>query len=149
MERIVIRQANEGDVARILELYRDAGIEAEQRFTIDEARAQLVLFRKYPSYRVFVAELEGEIAGTYELLIMDNLAKRGRRSGIVEDVAVSPRFQGKGVGRAMMLHAREQCKQAGCYKFVLSSGLKRTAAHDFYDALGFEKHGFSFRTDVS
>jgi len=148
MEDIVIREAREADVARILELYHETGIEAEPGFTLEEAREQLALFLRYPSLRVFVAELQGEIVATYELLIMDNLAKRGRRSGVVEDVAVSPRLQGQGIGRAMMRHAQEQCRQAGCYKFVLSSGLQRTGAHDFYDALGFEKHGYSFRVDV-
>ena len=108
MEDIVIREAREADVARILELYHEAGIEAEPGFTLEEAREQLALFLRYPSLRVFVAELQGEIVATYELLIMDNLAKRGRRSGVVEDVAVSPRLQGQGIGRAMMRHAQEQ-----------------------------------------
>ena len=148
MEDILIREAHEQDVARILELYREAGIEAETGFTPQEARVHMALFLRYPSFRVFVAEVQGEVVGTYELLIMDNLAKRGRRSGVVEDIAVSPRLQGRGMGRAMMLHAQEQCRQAGCYKLVLSSGLKRTGAHDFYDATGFKKHGYSFRVDV-
>jgi ribosomal protein S18 acetylase RimI-like enzyme len=148
MQDILIREAREQDVARILELYREAGIETEPGFTPPEARVHLALFLRYPSFRVFVAEVQGEVVGTYELLIMDNLAKRGRRSGVVEDVAVSPRLQGRGIGRAMMLHALQECRQAGCYKLVLSSGLKRTAAHDFYEATGFEKHGYSFRVDV-
>ena len=148
MEDILIREAREQDIAGILALYREAGIEAEPGFTPQEARVHMAVFLEYPSFRVFVAELQGEVVGTYELLIMDNLAKRGRRSGVVEDVAVSPRFQGRGVGRAMMLHAHQQCRQAGCYKLVLSSGLKRTGAHDFYDAMGFARHGYSFRVDV-
>ena len=147
MGEILIRDAREEDVARILEIYREAGVESES-FTAEEGRAHFGVFQRYPSYRIFVAIVDEEIAGTYELLIMDNLAKRGRKSGIVEDVAVSPRFQGRGIGRAMMLHAREQCRQAGCYKFVLSSGLKRAAAHDFYDAVGFERHGFSFKAEL-
>src|SRR5215469_18923159 len=148
MEDILIREAREQDVARILELYGEAGIEAETGFTPQEARVHMALFLPYPSLRVFVAEVQREVVGTYELLIMDNLAKCGRRSGVVEDIAVWPRLQGRGIGRAMMLHAQQQCRQAGCYKLVLSSGLKRTGAHDFYDATGFEKHGYSFRVDV-
>lgn len=147
MGEILIREAREEDVARILEIYREAGVES-QSFTAEEGRAHFAVFNQYPNYRVFVAIADGEIAGTYELLIMDNLAKRGRKSGVVEDVAVSPRHQGRGIGRAMMLHARERCQEAGCYKLVLSSGLKRTAAHDFYDAIGFERHGFSFKVEL-
>jgi GNAT superfamily N-acetyltransferase len=66
---------------------------------------------------------------------------------VVEDVAVLPSMQGKGIGRVMMEHARSECRRAGCYKLALSSNLKRTDAHRFYDSLGFERHGFSFVTD--
>lgn len=145
MEGLLIREANANDVPQILALYRSAGIESEMPFTPEQAQEHFAVFARYPSYRVFVAILEGEIVGTYELLIMDNLAKHGRRSGIVEDVAVSLKHQGHGIGRAMMQHARQQCHEAGCYKLTLSSGLGRTDAHAFYDSVGFERHGFSFR----
>jgi GNAT superfamily N-acetyltransferase len=148
MDALVIREASEDDVAAILELYRDAELEGEPAFTIEEAQAHLAVFSRYPSYRIFVAVLDEEIVGTYELLIMDNLAKGGRKSAVVEDVAVSPKFRGQGIGRAMMMHAREQCKRARCYKFVLSSNLKRADAHAFYESLGFEKHGSSFRVEL-
>ena len=40
------------------------------------------------------------------------------------------------------------CRQKGCYKMMLSSNLRRTGAHAFYESLGFEKHGYSFRIDL-
>ena len=114
---------------------------------MEEAREHFARFRQYPYYRIFVAETGGTIAGTYALMIMDNLAKRGARSGVVEDVAVLPGRQGQGIGRAMMEHARAQCRDAGCYKLSLSSNLNREAAHRFYDSLGFERHGYSFQVN--
>ena len=148
MDRLVIREAREDDVAAILELYRDAELEGEPAFKVEQAQAHLAVFRRYPNYRIFVALTDERIVGTYELLIMDNLAKGGRKSGVIEDVAVSPEYRGRGIGRAMMMHAREQCRQAACYKFVLSSNLKRADAHAFYEVLGFEKHGYSFRVEL-
>lgn len=139
-----IREASEADLGAILRLYTDSGIDGGRSFTVEEARAHFARFRDYPNYRVYVAWVEGAIAGTYALLLLDNLAKRGARTGVVEDVAVDPRSQRRGVGRAMMQHAREQCRAAGCYKLMLSSGLPRTAAHRFYESLGFERHGYSF-----
>src|SRR5258706_13790865 len=136
-----IRAATEADIPGILRAYSTAGIDASAAYTPDEARAQFALLERYPSYRIFVAEIDGVIAGTYALIILDNLAKRGARAGAGEDVAVLPDRQGSGIGRAMMEHAREQCRAAGCYKMTLSSNLKRDAAHRFYDALGFERHG--------
>jgi len=148
MTQVVVREASEADLAAILRVYSEAGIDSGSAFTVEEAREHFAGWRQYPYYRIFVAEAGGEIAGTYALLIMDNLAKRGARSGVVEDVAVLPAWQGHGVGRAMMEHARAQCRTAGCYKLSLSSNLKREAAHRFYDALGFERHGYSFQVSV-
>jgi len=145
---IAIREAIESDIPAILRLYMAAAVGAGESFTEEEAREQFAVIRSYPNYRLFVAVLEEKIVGTYELLIMDNLAKRGRRSGVVEDVAVDPDYQGRGIGRAMMEHAREECCKAGCYKFALSSNLNREDAHRFYDSLGFERHGYSFRVEL-
>ena len=144
MTPVAIREAGEADLADILRAYAEAGIDNGATFTPEEAREHFARFRDYPSYRIFVAEMGGAIVGTYGLLIMDNLAKRGARSGVVEDVAVLPAWQGHGIGRAMMEHARAQCSDARCYKLTLSSNLKREAAHRFYDSLGFERHGYSF-----
>ncbi len=144
MTEVTIREATESDVPAILRAYAEAGIDGGRSFTAEEAVRHFAFLRRYPSYRIFVGLLDGEFAGTYALLILDNLAKRGAKCGVVEDVAVLPDRQGKGVGRAMMDHAREQCRLAGCYKLTLSSGLPRESAHRFYESLGFERHGYSF-----
>lgn len=100
--------------------------------------------KSYPDYNVFVAIYNGSIAGTFALAIMDNLAHMGTPSGLVEDVAVSSVYQGRGIGTQMMKFAINACKVKGCYKVVLSSNLKRTNAHRFYEGLGFKKHGYSY-----
>jgi GNAT superfamily N-acetyltransferase len=145
MGTMSIRKAVREDVESVLRIYSTAGIESERPFTLEEALQHFEVFRRYPSYSIYVVEVDGAIVATYALLLMDNLAKRGKKSGIVEDVAVSPDHQGQGIGRAMMEHAMQQCRDVGCHKMVLSSGLQRTKAHDFYDSTGFERHGFSFR----
>jgi GNAT superfamily N-acetyltransferase len=144
MTPVEIREATEADVADLLRAYRDAGIDGGLEFKVAEAREQFARFRLYPSYRFFVARVDGAFAGTYALIILDNLAKRGAKAGVVEDVAVLPAFQGQGVGRALMEHARAECRAAGCYKMTLSSNIAREGAHAFYDSLGFERHGYSF-----
>jgi GNAT superfamily N-acetyltransferase len=45
----------------------------------------------------------------------------------------------------MMQHALELCREKDCYKAVLSSNLKRERSHAFYESLGFERHGYSYR----
>ena len=145
-----IREVADADLPALLDCYAAAGLNrsSADTFTAEEARSHLALFCQYPNYKLYVAVVlvEGRerLAGSYALLIMDNLAKRGLRSAIVEDVCIDPGLQGQGIGRSLMEHAMAQARAAGCYKLTLSSNLRRTEAHAFYDALGFERHGYSF-----
>ena len=148
MPSIEIRDAEDDDLPGVLKVLAESGIDGGQSFTLEEAREHFARIRRLPNWRLLVAVIDGEIAGSYTLLIMDKLGKRGTPAGVVEDVAVLPSRQGQGIGRAMMEHARVECRRAGCYKLALSSNFKRTDAHRFYDSLGFESHGFSFLTDL-
>jgi GNAT superfamily N-acetyltransferase len=121
----------------------ESGIDGGVSFTVDEARAHLARIRS-GGFRLLAAIVDGEIAGTYSLVILNKLGKRGALSGVVEDVGVAPRRQGQGIGRAMMAHALEECRKAGCYKLALSTNVKRAGAHRFYESLGFERHGYSY-----
>src|SRR5262245_9213861 len=116
MTKLAIREASEADLPAILHAYIEAGIDHGDSFTPEEARSPFAVLQDYPYYKVFLAEADGAVVGTYALIILDNIAKRGAKSGLVESVAVLPDHQGEGVGRAMMEHAREQCRAAGCYK---------------------------------
>jgi len=144
MPGIEIREAVDAEVAEVLRVLAESGIDGERSFTVDEAREHLARIQQNANYRLLVALVDGEILGTYSLVLVDKLGKRGSPAGVVEDVAVSPSAQRKGVGRAMMAHAIEECRKAGCYKVALSSNLKRGDAHRFYESLGFERHGYSF-----
>ena len=146
MANVEIRDASQDDLPAVLRILAESGIDGGESFTLEEARRHFERLRQRPGFRLLVAAVEGEIAGTYSLLIMDKLGKRGTPAGVVEDVAVLPSRQGQGIGRAMMEHARDACRRAGCYKLALSSNLRREDAHRFYDSLGFERHGFSFVT---
>jgi GNAT superfamily N-acetyltransferase len=144
-----LRAASRTDIQDVLRLYAQASLDVAQELTLERAEALFAKMASYPDYRVYVAEVGGAIVGTFALLVMDNLTHLGAPSGVVEAVAVAPALQGRGVGRAMMAHAIEHCRGRGCYKLTLSSNLKRNNAHAFYERLGFERHGYSFRIDLT
>ena len=139
-----IRQAESADVAAVLALY--AQIDFNNGDVLSEAAAQKIFaeFSRYPSYRLFVSMNGTQVVGSYALLVMHNMAHGGMPSAVVEDVVVASAEQGRGIGRQMMSHAKQQAKAAGCYKLALSSNRKRHAAHAFYESLGFDQHGLSF-----
>jgi ribosomal protein S18 acetylase RimI-like enzyme len=145
---IKIQEAVISDLPSILNLYATV-LDKGNILPISEAEKLFKKMQTYPNYKMYVAEKEEKIVATFALLIMDNLAHQGTPSGVVEDVAVLTELQGKGIGKMMMEFAMEKCQEAGCYKLVLSSNVKRKEAHAFYESLGFEKHGFSFTMKIA
>jgi GNAT superfamily N-acetyltransferase len=144
----LIRPATEADLPAVLHLYQTA-LKDPQLLAPEQALATFRRMQQYPRYTLYVAEEElGTVVGTFALLIMDNLGHFGAPSGVVEDVAVLPDRQGRGIGQQMMRFAMDRCREAGCYKLALSSNLRRERTHAFYEALGFQKHGYSFRVDL-
>ncbi|HEY1547036.1 MAG TPA: GNAT family N-acetyltransferase [Kofleriaceae bacterium] len=145
---IVVREASEADLPAILAIYAQPELDAGDVLSLDDARDRLARFARYPDYKLYVALDAGAIVGTYALLVMDNLLHHGAPSGVVEDVGVAPDLHGRGIGKAMMQHAMQRCRERGCYKLALSSNAKRSNAHAFYASLGFEQHGVSFHVTL-
>lgn len=143
-----LRVADATDLPAILAIYAQPGVDDGAMLPLAQAKVILARLQQYPDYHLFVAEVDGHVVGTFALLIMDNLGHLGAPSGVVEDVAVDPAWQGKGIGKAMMQFAMVRCQEAGCYKLTLSANQKRQAAHTFYTSLGFRQHGYSFWVDL-
>jgi ribosomal protein S18 acetylase RimI-like enzyme len=145
---VTMRPATRADLGAVLSLYAQPGMDDGQMLSLKDAEALFDRMKSYPDYTLLVAEIDGQIVGTLALLVMDNLGHLGARSAVVEDVVVSPDHQGQGIGNMMMRHAMARATAKRCYKMTLSSNMKRTAAHGFYDALGFRRHGYSFWIDL-
>ena len=145
---VLVRKASAADIAGVLALYAQPDLDDGKVLPVDQAIALWERFARYPDYTLYVAEQDNEIVGTFALLVMDNLGHLGSPSGIVEDVVVAPARQGNGIGQAMMRFALERAYEKRCYKLMLSSNAKRGRAHAFYESLGYERHGYSFRVDL-
>ena len=143
-----MREANAADIPAVLGLYAQPDLDDGKVLTDDEGVALFERFGRYPDYTLYVAEQDHGIVGSFALLVMDNLGHLGSPSGIVEDVVVAPDRQGHGIGQAMMRFALERAYEKRCYKLMLSSNAKRARAHAFYESLGYERHGYSFRVDL-
>jgi GNAT superfamily N-acetyltransferase len=142
---LIIREAERGDLPGVLALYAQPDLDDGVILPLYDAERIFARFSRYPDYTLYVAEQGGRIVGSFALLIMDNLGHLGAPSAVVEDVVVGPVLHGRGIGRAMMRFAMERASVKHCYKMVLSSNAKRERAHAFYEQLGFERHGYSFR----
>jgi GNAT superfamily N-acetyltransferase len=142
--QIKITETKKEDLPAVLELYADEDIDNGNILPKQKAEAIFTKMQSYPNYKIYLARCDGIVAGTFSLAVMDNIAHLGKSSGLVEDVVVAKSMRSKGIGKKMMEHALKICKENNCYKMSLSSNLKRIRAHEFYEKLGFEKHGYSF-----
>ena len=145
---MIIRAADEKDLPEILALYAQPDMGNGHVLKIEEAKTIFNRMSQYPDYDVYVAEINNKIVGTFALAIMDNLAHMGSKSGLIEDVVVSLKCQGQGIGKHMMKYAIELCRKKSCYKVSLSSNIKRENSHKFYEGIGFKKHGYSFLMEL-
>jgi GNAT superfamily N-acetyltransferase len=145
---ILIRKAKIEDIPSILPIYSEIEFKSGETMSIKNAEEIFSIIESYPDYRIYVAVYENVIVGTFELLIMDNLGHSGKKSGIIEDVVVSGKWQRKGIGIKMMDYAIKICKNKGCYKLTLSSNLVRENAHKFYESLNFKRHGYSYLIEL-
>lgn len=144
---LAIRAAGLADIPQLLALYKLLDIEPEPEMPIEQARQRFLDLALHPGHRIYVAEFEQKIVGTFALIFVGGLSHGARDACIVEDVVVAPEVQGAGIGKQMMRFAMEQCASGDCYKLVLSSHLQRSQAHQFYERLGFRKHGYSYLID--
>ena len=115
---------------------RASGIEAEATFSRildDEGRA------------LFVAESDGAVVGTADVVIVQNLTHAARPIAYVENVVVERDYRGRGIGAALMAACETRARAAGAYKLQLLSNADRTDAHRFYDSLGYTQSANGYR----
>ena len=148
MITIDIRQADQSDLPKILDIYQLLSNPEDEGISLDEVSRIFERISSYPDYKVYIVEHDGETVGTFALLIMDNMAHGGLPSAILEDMAIVPDWQRQGIGKQIMQFCMDYSRSKGCYKMQLSSNVKRQPAHKFYEGLGFVRYGYAFTKDL-
>ncbi len=74
---------------------------------------------------------------TLQITILSGLSRGGMRRALVEAVRVHSDLRGQGIGERLMQIAMDRARERGCAMMQLTSDLRRTAAHRFYERLGF------------
>lgn len=136
-----VRPAETGDLEAVAHLLE--GLHERPNVPADPAMWARMLAQE--SREILVAELNGKVVGTADLLIVTNLTHGARPWASVENVIVDPEHRGRGAGRALMDAIRERAEANGCYKVQLSSREEREAAKHLYESSGFEASAEGFR----
>ncbi|HEX8642143.1 MAG TPA: GNAT family N-acetyltransferase [Allosphingosinicella sp.] len=87
--------------------------------------------------------IRGELVGVLSVSIMQVL-HRPRPVGRISLLVVAEGLRGGGIGTALVEAAAERLKAAGCGLLEVTSNIKRSRAHGFYERLGFERTSYRF-----
>lgn len=146
---LAIREARREDVAAIVALFA-ADETGGHGDTVDPAAlpSYMAAFDRIaasPADTLYVAELGGEVVGTFQTTLTTTMTGRGSASLTVSAVQTRADMRGRGIGEAMMRFAIAQGREAGARKVQLSSNKVRADAHRFYRRLGFVQSHLAFK----
>ena len=102
-----------------------------------------------PNYVIKVAEIDGKVVGSTTLFIELKFIHELGMVGHIEDVVTDKNFQGRGIGKKIILSLLEEAEKKGCYKTILDCD---DDVVPFYEKITFEgksfhKHGNCMRFD--
>ncbi|MEK6276098.1 MAG: GNAT family N-acetyltransferase [Actinomycetota bacterium] len=139
---MIVRRAEADDVEAVLALMAGLGRPEVAR---DPGR-QADVFRAHvedPQAEVFVAELDGVVAGAVSLSFRPRLNWTTPEAW-VPDLYVDPRFRRRGAARALLDACVEAARERGCHRLILESGHERAEAHQLYEGYGFVHSGRAY-----
>lgn len=137
---VIFRSAVETDLSAIVALLADDMIGAGREGGPDHD-AYLTGFQAVtadPRNDLVVAEIDGEVAGTFQITYIPGVSRMGTERAQIEAVRVAAPHRSRGLGRQMIAWAVDQARARGCGLVQLTSDKRRTDAIRFYESLGFE-----------
>lgn len=90
-----------------------------------------------------IAEHEGEVVGVLDMEYYQRLGDH-RPQAHVNDVVVTERLRGGGIGRTLIDRAEELARKRGCFRMALVTSGWRADAHRFYERRGWTDFGTWF-----
>jgi GNAT superfamily N-acetyltransferase len=139
---LTFRRARADDLVVIVRLLADDPIGRMRESSaaeLDERYAEaFAAIKQDPNQLLAVAERDGRVVGVLQLSFIPGLTRRGMWRGQIEGVRVAAAERGEGIGRALIEWAVAESRKRGCGLVQLTSDKRRSGAHAFYEALGFQ-----------
>ena len=150
-----IRLAKFQDERRVLKLLDELGegINEKCGYLLHNTEAEKVGGPKFreiierKEMMIFVAEEKKQLIGLISFYILPNM-RHGYDRGHIEDVVVSKKKRGQGVGTKLMEAVKKYCQENNIKVIKLDSGLNLTDAHRFYKKVGGKFTEKMFRFDL-
>ena len=130
---ISVRRMTEADIQRVKEIDRE--LAGPGRIASWPLRIESHWW-VYQGLSNYVAEVDGEVVG-FLLGDIRGAAFGTEASGWIDIIGVSPRCQGRGIGRSLVEAFSEECRREGMKVRVILAGNRRLA--QFLKSMGFSR----------
>lgn len=151
-DNLTFRLATVNDLPAIIQMLADDHLGATREVYSDPLpEAYTTAFEnitKDHNQELTVAELNGEICGTFQLSYLYGLSLQGALRVQVEAVRVDSKYRGKGLGTKFFEYIISRAKEKGCRMVQLSSNKQRPDAIRFYEKLGFKPSHEGMKLDL-
>jgi GNAT superfamily N-acetyltransferase len=139
-DNLTIRELEAADLDVLLALYGDLHA-GDEPVLPERAQAVWSAIKADPAQLYLGAFLGRELVAACNAAIIPNLTRGCRPYAVIENVVTAASHRRQGYGSAVLEEAVARCWARDCYKVMLMSATGRPAAHEFYEALGFDRHG--------
>ncbi len=136
---VTIREAQLGDSAAIADLMGQLGYDTAAADM--EKRLRLIIGN--PNYATFVATIDHSVCGMIGTVSYPSY-EHNDPSGYIIAMVVSQKARGQGIGRSLISAAEKEFARKGIDRIAVNTRMTRAEAHQFYEALGFERNGYRF-----
>lgn len=141
--KVQYRLATRNDLPAIVRMLAEDDLGAQrERYETPLSQPYVEAFEainRDPNHELIVAEMDGDVIGTLQLMFLPSISYQGGMRAQVESVRVAKKLRGQGVGAQMMKWTLERARQRGCHLMQLTTHRSREDAHRFYERLGFTK----------
>ncbi|MEU2391564.1 GNAT family N-acetyltransferase [Streptomyces sp. NPDC007369] len=140
---MILREATRPDLPFVLALLDDDGaVRAEATEAHERAFAAIEADARN---EMLVLADGHEVVGCLQLTYIPGLGQGGGERALVEAVRIRADRRGGGLGAELMRLAVERARGRGCGLVQLTSNKRRSAAHRFYERLGFARSHEGFK----
>jgi GNAT superfamily N-acetyltransferase len=139
VDGIVIRDASDADAPALAGLLAQLGYATEAQ----DIPARMAAMRAEPGQHVLVATQAEQVVGLATVLVRHVILNDAPFARLAALVVAEDR-RGRGIGRALVAHAEDVARRAGCNIIEVTSATQRGEAHQFYRRLGYAERPTRF-----
>ena len=133
LKDVIVRKASIPDIDSLVGLLEEL-FSIEEDFIFDEQKQRkglLLMLGDDKNRRVMVAEIDKKVVGMCSAQTFISTAEGGL-AGVIEDMIVSEKHRGRGIGKFLLKSIEAWSKEKGLVRLQLLADRNNTAALEFY-----------------